>query len=760
MAQDWFAQFEIAPRRPAAASPTSSSLPPNEEKRFKSWYGGMAKRYNLNPDPDDPAQFYDYRGAFKANARPGVDGHWPSQFKQPGHPNEVVGGFNTRTGARVAGTKRATEAELVDLGWEPATAKSLAAKAETRYLSTDTPAGDLAPTFRAENERDPQGRPVVAGERSAPADDWFDQFDTPVESRQPARAEDFMPPQEDRGSATGRFVSNLWEKVNPVAIASGLYDAVRHPIDTAKGIVHAHADQLRQAREAFSERRYIEAGGHTGAGLLPVFGPMAGAAGEQMAEGDVAGGLGSALGILAGPAAAKGSVNVVRAGARAGRAAVAGHLTPPAEQAAAVKWALDQGVPVDPATATGSSAVRRVRSIADSSLGGNVAADRAAKLRAASMENLGRNLAGQAAPAAATAESAGAAIRGGVEAAIRKAATNADVAYGRVRSAGDPMVNLAPAKAALTPIYDALMRKRELTGQLMGAEGRAAVALDSLVGGADRAPLSVVDAALGDLKALARGAEMPELRSVGQGLAAEAVRNLESAVQTTAKAAGVWDDLRAGRDATIAKWGASDVRDLLRAEPVQTFRMLTQAGDAAIDRLRDVRRVAPGELPKVGRAYLDGLIETATAEGGFGRGAKLWADWAKLGDETKALLYPEKALRTELDHFFLVGKKLAEDVNPSGSTKLIVPVLQGSTAAAGGPLAVAGSVISGYALSRMLNSPATARLLTKGMQTASSAPAARSLSARLRFAIRAAVPVAQQTGAASESGQRQPRGTP
>lgn len=105
---------------------------PQDEGAFRSWYADKAKQYGLNPNPDDPEQFYDYRAAFRAGAKPDASKHWPSQFKRAGHPNEVVGGFNTRTGERVPGTKRASEAELVKSGWDSDTAKRLAQMPEPK----------------------------------------------------------------------------------------------------------------------------------------------------------------------------------------------------------------------------------------------------------------------------------------------------------------------------------------------------------------------------------------------------------------------------------------------------------------------------------------------------------------------------------------------------------------------------------------------------------------------------------------------------
>jgi hypothetical protein len=99
-------------------------------------------------------------------------------------------------------------------------------------------------------------------------------------------------------------------------------------------------------------------------------------------------------------------------------------------------------------------------------------------------------------------------------------------------------VDLRNVKANLRPMYDELKRQAELTpAAMMGDKARALQALDKIVGGPDHAPLSVVDAALGDLKSFARS-EVPELRTVGQGKAIGAIKQLEAAVEQTARNAG------------------------------------------------------------------------------------------------------------------------------------------------------------------------------------------------------------------------------
>lgn len=71
-----------------------------EELLFRQWYA--ARSEGLDPNPDSPLHFYDYRAAYKAGAEPEVspvDGlpHWPSAFKKFGHPNMIVDGMDTRT---------------------------------------------------------------------------------------------------------------------------------------------------------------------------------------------------------------------------------------------------------------------------------------------------------------------------------------------------------------------------------------------------------------------------------------------------------------------------------------------------------------------------------------------------------------------------------------------------------------------------------------------------------------------------------------
>lgn len=99
-----------------------------------------------------------------------------------------------------------------------------------------------------------------------------------------------------QGSSLGRALGGLWKNVNPVPMVSGLASAVTHPVKTATALYDAQKAQFEKAGNAQSLSEKV---GYTAAGMLPILGPMAAAAGERGAEGDVAGMVGEGAGILA-----------------------------------------------------------------------------------------------------------------------------------------------------------------------------------------------------------------------------------------------------------------------------------------------------------------------------------------------------------------------------------------------------------------------------------------------------------------------------
>lgn len=307
-------------------------------------------------------------------------------------------------------------------------------------------------------------------------------------------------------------------------------------------------------------------------------------------------------------------------------------------------------------------------------------------------------------------------------------------------------VDLRGVRSQLQSTYDELNRQRSLTPFAPeSGKARAFDALDRLLYGSpaadgarlpkDFAALTDVDKALGDIKALARGkgTNLDALRTEGQGVAAHIVRVLDEEVRKTAAGYGpeAITALEKGRGATRAKYAVGEIYKTIREEPVQAFARATAGKDSAIAELRQVAKYAPEELPKIGRAYLDGLLETATAEGGFARADKLFADWHKMGPETKRLLFKDPAHLRDLDNFFLLAKTMAKNANPSGTAHAAAMMTHGAQIITA-PWSFVGTVIGTNRLSTFLHSPQGVKLLTEGLRQPPSAAARQAWMQKVR----------------------------
>jgi hypothetical protein len=571
----------------------------------------------------------------------------------------------------------------------------------------------------------------------------------PVASHAPPRDTIRVPlaelgaPDDERtiADSAGDYLSEAFASLNPRTINQAVQSAFWHPIDTAKGVLSAQ-DQVRQ--EALAA---FEAGDPTtGVGkmldwLVPFLGPRMSEAGDLLAEGQTARGLGAltdVAGQVGGPAAL----------AKAPRIGVSARVLPrntnPAEASAAA-FGAREGIPVDAATATGSPFVRGVQALADRSAIGSVVSGRAKAAQAAELVRVGDELATRVHPTAITAEQAGESLRATLEGRMTALNTSATAAYDQLRAmeaaappqptaarpgaAPQPMrlaVDVGRVKSALKPVYEGLLRERELAGVLQGGKARALVALDSLMTGPDFAPLSIVDAALGDIKALSRQApgEIPAMRTPGQAVASTIVRELDAQVQATASAAGpqAIKALMDGRAATKQKYAVADVLEDLTSgtggEPVRIARRLAAQKDTAVAKLKALEAIAPAELPKIGRAVIDDVIERATSATKDGTAGAL-AEWSKLGADTKRLLFGKPEYIQDLNDFFLLAKKMRENPNPSGTA---LTLAQGSelgllysTSGASLPISIGAGT-----LSAMLHSPTVVRALTRTMSASMS----------------------------------------
>lgn len=115
--------FQPPPQRPGFEDPIARQQTPFNERDFQDWMKIWSTITRTSPNADDPRNFYDYRGAYRAGLVPAwfYEGrqsgipyqqpdemrlHWASQFKQEGHPNQIINGIDTKTGLPVGKDQR------------------------------------------------------------------------------------------------------------------------------------------------------------------------------------------------------------------------------------------------------------------------------------------------------------------------------------------------------------------------------------------------------------------------------------------------------------------------------------------------------------------------------------------------------------------------------------------------------------------------------------------------------------------------------
>lgn len=532
-----------------------------------------------------------------------------------------------------------------------------------------------------------------------PPDDWF----SSQQPKPPVTTPQTQTRQPEPNTA-GTLVKHAWSQVDP----RNLLNAAAHPIDTIGNIGKAHEATFNKAKASYDEGDYTSAARHFVNYLIPIIGPGMDEAGDAFQRGEVAAGAGDTLGMALGMFAPS------MLGKKTPKQAQP--VTPRGEM---VQFAQREGVPMDAATASGNRFVQGIQKVADESAGGSVVASRAQGQQTAALGQAGERLSARAHPTPVTPEGAGAKASSGLESTVRKLASDADAAYGRVRQIEQQTpitVDLRGAKAELKPMYDALKRESELV-PLQGGKGRALVALDRLMNGPDVAPLSIADQATGDLGVLAGSSDLA--RNPGQAAGAQGFAKLRAAVDNAAMRAGpqVFQALQAGRKATKTKYAALEAFEALRAEPVQAFRQTTARGDSAIQQLETLQKFAPDAVPQIGRAWLDQTIDklqlgdVAPLE----RATGALRDWEALGPRTKQMLFKDAAYINDLQQFFTLSRELARNPNPSGSA---LTMWKGGELAAysQNPAAAAAYSASATALAALLHSKAGVKLATMGLK--------------------------------------------
>jgi hypothetical protein len=186
------------------------------------------------------------------------------------------------------------------------------------------------------------------------------------------------------------------------------------------------------------------------------------------------------------------------------------------------------------------------------------------------------------------------------------------------------------AKATLAPFRDELMKELPIG---LRETSTGLQALNNLLDGPDVMSATIADKYLGTIKGIRRERGVNDRTKYLLGQAVDAV---SPAVDQAAALGGpdAVEALAEGRRLTTAKYATRQTAESLPDEPVGIFKMMTSPADIKVNLLRDIQTHAPESLPAIGRAYDQGMLETAQTD----PDAAI-RSWDRLGDATKGMLF-------------------------------------------------------------------------------------------------------------------------
>jgi GNAT superfamily N-acetyltransferase len=318
-----------------------------------------------------------------------------------------------------------------------------------------------------------------------------------------------------------------------------------------KGVAQSHMDTASKAYEHAQRGEYLPAAGYALASVVPMVGPAYANNAELLANRETrAEGIGNiigdtAFGWLMPRVAAKFKTATIVPEFGSGMNAA---------EKSAVDFGVRNGVAMDARTATGgNSYISAVQKVTDQTLLGSIKAKKQAKLRGEDLHRVGTELADRVDPAAHTPEQAGQGQRAELEGRITGLDRAADVSYAELRKiekdpanvhevwvgdhpeTGKPIykevalpIDVRKTKATLKPMLDEWLQTIPAAQQRVSYGLKA---LDNIINGDDYVSASTAERNIGFLKAAARGADLPELKSLSQGIAAGVLKEYDAAIR-------------------------------------------------------------------------------------------------------------------------------------------------------------------------------------------------------------------------------------
>jgi hypothetical protein len=550
----------------------------------------------------------------------------------------------------------------------------------------------------------------------------------------------------------GKFAGAVWDKVNPVEGVRGLYQAATSPLETGSAILQAHKNLGSRAVDDYQRGDYVNAAIRGLGSLVPLVGPDVVQSYEDLEAGNQAEALGGLAGTLLGMTTLPNRAQ--RLGSR--WVGVPGMDALPPAQRAGVDFLRQRGVQMPAAVLGGGKLPAAAQALGGVSPAGAYLAPKMERATEAGLSRVAKDLGKETHPTSLTPIAAGESAMGALS---KKAGQQEKIAARhyeifnaaaqdprytrtvtqRVDAKGNPIeadvsipVDTQPFRAAAKDLYDHM---QALTSSAARHSSNAYAALSGLMSQERYIPAAAAEEILSVLKADARTAtgrdagRLKFLISKFQPVVDNALLNADPSLLRAVQKGRQWTAKqkvteRVHQQLTGVSKTPVEGAQIREPEPVNAYRRITQEGDTRAKLLERIGKLAPKELPKVGRAYVEDILQTWRDTGESlptqGVATKMWNDWHKLGDEAKKKLFPLPHVRENWDHFFEGVRRIAANPNPSGTATTTMSLGQFGTAAglyaAGSPVWATLSLIGPSAVAALMYTPRGAALMRKGFR--------------------------------------------
>lgn len=477
-----------------------------------------------------------------------------------------------------------------------------------------------------------------------------------------------------------------------------LFEAGNHPINTLEKISHSQHYEFEKGRQERARGNYVQGTAHTVAGAIPILGPAIAQSAEEVGAGQYGQGAAHALEIF-GPEFTKAFPNPVIS--RTVR-----NVNNAAEETAL--RSVEKEVRITPGQRAGQGGLTRAERDLQNKPGTAARAEDFFRGQQADVAAAGHRRVSQQPGQQTNALGAGEGVQQTLKARVDNLKSYADKLYDSTRkttarnskdvqvgtrtdpastildSSGNPAVpardvavmqrlespvSLEPVRQQLKPVYDELAKNLP---EAKRANSPAYRALDELMqSGTQQLNAMDFDRFLGAVKAITRDGNSSVLSTQSQRLARQVIGAGEKSFKDAISGAGpnVVDKLTRARKAVREYHETAEFLDDLHSEPAALYANLTTGGDRVQNTLKYLNRTAPKAIDTVGRTYLEGLMDKATREGGWGRSEGVFADWNKMGPETKNLVFGPQ-LTKNLDDFLLAAKRLTPAAGSATADRL------------------------------------------------------------------------------------------